>query len=287
MLLAESFTQPTFSWNLIATFSELTSYAYMRHAYAAGAIVAILGAVVGWYAILRSETYATHTLSLVGFPGAAGAALLGIPPLAGFFAFCVSGAFIIPALTGRGRATNQSESAAVGSVQALALAFGLLFISLYGGFLSSVNTFLFGTFTGITFDEVLIMAAVGVVTLGLINVIHKRLVFASIDPHTAQASGIRVRAMEILFLVILGIAVAEASQFTGALLAFTLTITPAAIAQTLTPRPRFAMAIAMAFGIAFAWGGLSVAYFTSYPVGFFVTTFAFVTYAFVRLVLKR
>jgi zinc/manganese transport system permease protein len=104
------------------------------------------------------------------------------------------------------------------------------------------------------------------------------LLFASVDPEVAAARGVRVRRLSVLFLVLLGLTVAEVSQITGTLLVFALLVMPAATAQLLTARPALSMAITIAFGLAVTWLGLAVAYFTPYPIGFFVTTFAFAGY---------
>jgi zinc/manganese transport system permease protein len=104
------------------------------------------------------------------------------------------------------------------------------------------------------------------------------LTFASVDPDVAAARGVRVRGLSILFLVLLGLTVAEVSQITGTLLVFALLVIPAATAQLLTARPVLSLALTVSIGLAVTWLGLAVAYFSPYPIGFFVTTFAFAAY---------
>src|SRR3989442_3092054 len=110
---------------------QLLSYPFMVNALRAGTIVAVVSGVMGWFMVLRAQTFAGHTLSLVGFPGAAGAVWLGLSASFGFFAFCTAAALVIallPRTTGR---AFSEESAVIGTVQAFALACGLLFVSLY------------------------------------------------------------------------------------------------------------------------------------------------------------
>src|SRR5438874_3191611 len=108
------------------------AYPFMVNAFRAGTIAAVVAALVGWFMVLRRESFAGHTLALIGFPGAAGATWLGLNESLGFFGFCVTGALVIAALPTRRR---NEQSAVIGTVQAFALACGLLFVSLYQGFL--------------------------------------------------------------------------------------------------------------------------------------------------------
>jgi zinc/manganese transport system permease protein len=109
------------------------------------------------------------------------------------------------------------------------------------------------------------------------------LLFASIDPAVAEARGVPVRRLTIAFLVLLAFAVAQAVQVVGVLLIFALLVTPAAISQQVTSRLALGIVLSIALALLFTWAGLAVAYFTAYPVGFFITTVAFGTYGLVRL----
>ena len=163
-------------------------------------------------------------------------------------------------------------------MQAFALACGFLFIALYKGFLNGVNALLFGSLLGVTDTQVLILLIVAVLALGTVAVIGRPLLFASIDPDVATARGVPTRALGTVFLVLLGAAVAEASQLTGALLVFALLVMPAATAQVLTARPMLSLVLSVVIGVVVTWLGLGVAFYLPYPIGFFVTTFAFALY---------
>jgi zinc/manganese transport system permease protein len=102
--------------------------------------------------------------------------------------------------------------------------------------------------------------------------------FASIDPNLARARGVPVRKLGALFLVLLGVAAAGTSQVTGSLLVFALLVAPAATAQKLSARPSVGIAASIAFGLAATWIGETLAFFTVYPIGFWVTTVSFAGY---------
>ncbi len=266
------------SWNPITDLQEMWSFPFMVNAFRAGTIVAVLAGVMGHFMVLRRQSFAGHTLSLIGFPGAAGAVLIGIAAGYGYFAFCLAGALVIAALPPAGRGSYSAESAVTGTVQAFALACGFLFISLYQGSLNGANALLFGNFLGITAEQVAVLGAVAAVSLTVLGLIARPLAFASIDPQVAAARNVPVRALSVAFLVLLGAAVAETSQITGTLLVLALLVMPAATAQALTARPIRALALTIVIGLIVTWLGLSVAYYTPFPVGFYVTTFAFAGY---------
>ncbi|MGZ4398759.1 MAG: metal ABC transporter permease [Gaiellaceae bacterium] len=270
------------SWNLFDDLRQMLSYPVMVNALEAGTIVAVMAGVSGWFMVLRRQTFAGHTLSVIAFPGAAAAALAGLPAAVGYFAFCGLGAIALAAATGAGR-SHSSESAAIGSLQALALALGFLFVSLYGGVLKGLSSLLFGSFLGITRAQVLTLLLVAASTIALIALAARPLFFASVDPEVARASDVPVRLLGLGFLLVLGLSVAETSQITGALLVFALLVTPAATAQQLTSRPVLGVALSVGFALAVTWTGLALAYFSIYPVGFYISSLSFALYVVVRI----
>jgi zinc/manganese transport system permease protein len=276
------------SWNPLTDLHELFAYPFMVNALEAGTIVAVMAGVTGWFMVLRRQTFAGHTLSVIAFPGAAAASLAGLPLAVGYFGFCGLGALALAGIAGTRRSLS-AESAAIGSLQALALALGFLFVSLYHGVLNGLDSLLFGTFLGVTTHQVVVLLVVAVAVVGLVAVAARPLYFASVDADVARAGGVPVNALGFGFLLVLGLSVAETSQITGALLVFALLVTPAATTHQLTPRPVLGIALSVALALAVTWLGLALAYFSIYPVGFYVTSLSFGLYVLVRAarVLRR
>jgi zinc/manganese transport system permease protein len=191
----------------------------MVNAFRAGTVVAVAAGVMGWFMVLRRQSFAGHTLAVVGFPGAAGATLIGISATYGYFAFCLAAALVIAAIPRAGRSSGGQESALTGTIQAFLLACGLLFTALYQGLLGGVTSLLFGSFLGITTAQVWVLAAVAAAVLATLTVIGRPLLFSSVDPDVAAGRGVPVRLLSTVFLILLGAAAAEASQITGTLLA--------------------------------------------------------------------
>ena len=268
----------------VSDYRRLTEFPFMVNALEAGTIVALMAGIVGWFMVLRRETFAGHTLSVMAFPGATGALLIGLPAAAGYFTFCGASALVIGSAGGSAsRGPRAQESAVTGTVQAFGLACGFLFLSLYKGVLSGYENLLFGDFLGITRGQVLTLAIVAVVTLALFALAGRRLLFASVDEDVARASGVPVRRLALAFLVVLGLAVAATAQITGVLLVFALLVAPPATAQLITPRIGASLVLSVALALLITWIGLSLAYFYNYPVGFYITTVAFVLYLIARI----
>jgi zinc/manganese transport system permease protein len=260
----------------------LLQFPFMRNAFVAGAVAAVMCGVIGWFAVLRGETYAAHTLATVAFPGASGAVYLGLAPLVGYYGFAVAGAGLMAWLSPVRPGHRERHSATVGAIQALALALGFWFVSLYRGFLTSLSGFLFGSFLGVTRVDVAVLAVTAVIALGVMAVLGRPLLFTSVDPLVAEAAGVPVRAVSLLYLMLLGCAVAEASQFTGVLLVLALLVVPAATASAVTARPWLGIALSVGLAVLTVWGGLAAAYFTDWPVGFWVTSIGFAGYVLAR-----
>jgi zinc/manganese transport system permease protein len=258
-------TEPQLTWNIVDDVRQVLEYPFMVNAFRAGAIVAVLAGLVGWFMVLRRQSFAGHTLAVVGFPGAAGAVLLVAAVVIG----------LVPVAAGR---SYSEESAVTGTVNAFALACGYLFVALYGGFVSGANALLFGSFLGVSASQVVVLLVVAALTLSALALVARPLLFASVDPAVAAARGVPVRLLSVGFLVLLGLAAAEVSQITGTLLVFALLVVPAAAAQSWTAHPAVGALLAVAVGVAVVWVSLFVAYFSSYPIGFLVTTVAFAVY---------
>jgi zinc/manganese transport system permease protein len=268
-----------FGWNLIRDIQAQFQYAFMQHAYTAGAIVAIVAGVVGYFVVLRSLSFAGHALSHIGFAGATGAVALGVNPIYGLLVFTMGGAVGMGALGKR----IYGRDVVIGIVLAWMLGLGVLFLSLYSGYATEAYALLFGEILGISQTDVVVTLVAGIVTLAAVVIMFRPLLFASVDSDVAEARGVPVWLLSILFMVVLAISVSEAVQVVGVLLIFALLVTPPAIAERLTARPGMAIALSVLLALLFTWVGLFISFYLPYPVSFFITTLAFVTYLVVRL----
>lgn len=265
--------------NLLADLQQIWYYQFMQHAIEAGTLTALVAGVTGYFVVLRRSAFTAHAFSEIGFAGAAGAVLTGIPPLAGLLLGSNLGGLGI-ALLGR-RAINRDTQ--IGIVLAFSLGLGLLFISLYVGYATETYSILFGEILGVSYDQVLETAVAAAGILIGVGVIYRPLLFASLDEDVAEAKGMPMLALGIAFMVIVAVTVSFAVQVTGVLLVFSLMVTPGATAQYLASRPSRAIAASVIIALIATWLGLFLAFYTPYPVSFFITAEVFVLYLFVRL----
>jgi zinc/manganese transport system permease protein len=268
---------------LISALQVIFQYQFMRHAFEAGTIIAIVAGIIGYFVVLRRSSFAAHALSEIGFAGAAGAVLISVNPILGLLSFStVAGAGI--AVLGK-RASNRDIE--IGSVLAFSLGLGLLFISLYTGYATEAYSILFGEILGVSSINVAITLAVSAVILTATAIIYRPLLFASLDEEVAEAKGLRTVLLGVIFMVLLAAAVSIAIQVVGVLLIFALMVTPAATAVRLTKRPTYAIIISVIIALLATWIGLFIAFYEPYPVSFFITGIVFATYLFVRFVYRR
>jgi zinc/manganese transport system permease protein len=272
-------SSPQLSWNPLDDLATLFHYEFMVHAYEAGTIVAIVAGAIGYFVVLRGSAFAAHALSHIGFAGATGAVVLAINPIFGLLAFTIASGVGIGALGNRLRGRDVT----IGIVLAWTLGLGVLFISLYRGYATEAYALLFGEILGISSGDVAVTLVAGLVTIAGLVAVYRPLLFSSVDEELANAKGVPVTALSIGFMAILAVAVTEAVQVVGVLLIFALIVTPAAIAVRFTSRPAMAILTGVILALVFTWLGLSIAFYLPYPVSFFITSLAFMTYVAVRL----
>jgi zinc/manganese transport system permease protein len=250
-------------------------YAFMVNAYEAAGLVAVLAGFVGWFLVLRGEAFAGHALGHVGFTGATGAVLIGVPPLWGLVAVTLGGGIAMGLF---GRRLGERD-VAIGMVLSVALGFGLLFLHFYTAYASQATALLFGNVLAVDRATVAELAGIAVVSLGLLAVLSRRLLFASLHPELAVAQGVSMRGLGVAFLAVVALATAASAQIVGVLLVFTLMVGPAAAAQRLSSRVLPGLLLAPLLALAQAWAGLACAYYSDWPTSFWIAALSGATYA--------
>lgn len=249
---------------------DILSSSFMRNAWLGGTVVALAAGLMGYFIVVRNSSFAAHALAHIGLPGATGAVLLGVPAAVGLGVFCVGGALVIGALGKRA----SDRDVATGTVLAFATGLGLLFNSLATRNSSTLTNVLFGNLLAITAEQLAGFLALLVVLGASIAFIYRPLLFTSVNSQVAEARGVPVRSLSIVFMVLLGITVTMAVQAVGTLLLFALVVTPAATALSLTARPVLAMAVSAAIGLLSVWVGLAVSAMFNLPPSFVVVSIA-------------
>jgi zinc/manganese transport system permease protein len=256
---------------------------FMRNALLGGTIVALAAGLIGYFIVVRRTAFAAHALAHIGLPGATGAVLLGVPVVVGLGVFCVGGALVIGVLGKRAA----DREVVTGTVLAMATGLGLFFNSLATKSSSTLTNVLFGNVLAISHRQ-LVSFAILLAVLGLsIGIVYRPLLFSSVNALVAEAKGVPVRALSVIFMALLGLTVTMAVQAVGTLLLFALVVTPAATAIMLTPRPVLAMVICATINLCAVWLGLGASAMFNLPPSFPIVTIACVIWSAVRVGSRR
>ena len=245
----------------------MLEYDFMQNAFAAATIVAIVSGLVGYFLVLRGQTFAGHALAHAGFTGATGAVLIGVAPLWGLVMVTVAAGIGMGIMDER----LAQRDVAIGIVLALLLGLGLLFLHFFTAYATQATALLFGNVLAVDIETVRTLVWLGIVSVAALAVISRPLLFASLQPELAEAKGVSLRLYSVLFLAIVALAVAECVQIVGVLLVFALMVGPAAAAQQLTTGVGKGLLLSAGLALSEAWTGITLAFYTDWPCSFWIT----------------
>lgn len=249
----------------------------------AGAVLGLVGGLIGVFIMQRDMAFAVHGISEMSFAGAAAALLLGASVVVGSLAGSLVAAVAIGLLGAKARDRNS----AIGVLMPFGLGLGILFLALYPGRASSKFSLLTGQIISVDAPQVGWLIGICVVALLGLAVIYRPLAFDSLDPEVAAARGVPTRFISLAFMVVLGLVVAVAIQIVGALLVMALLVTPAAAALRVAAAPWAVAALSASFGVFAAVGGILLALGGSLPISPYITTLSFLVYVVCRVIGAR
>ena len=255
----------------------------VRNSIFAGAVLGLLGGLIGPFVVKRDLAFAVHGISELSFAGASAALLLGVNVIAGSMAGSLIAALLIGILGARARDRNSI----IAVLMPFGLGLGILFLALYKG--RSANKFglLTGQIVSVDNPQLALLIVVAVVVIIGLVVLWRPLTFASVDPEVARARGLPVRTIGIVFMVLLGLAVAVSIQVVGALLVLSLLVTPAAAAMRVTASPLWTTLLSVIFAVTSVVGGILLALGGGLPISPYVTTISFLIYVVCRVIGSR
>lgn len=262
--------------------ARLLGLDFVGNALIAAAILGLLAGVLGPLIVSRNMAFSVHGTSELAFTGGAAALLLGVGVGVGALAGAVIAALVLGLLS---RRTAEYDSV-IGAVLAFGLGLGVLFLWIYPGRTSNKFGLLVGQIVGVDFASILLLSVCAVVVLGVLAVIYRPLLFASVDPDVAAARGVPTGVLAPVFAVLVGVATALGVQTVGALLVLALMVTPAAAAARVTASPLRATVLSVLFAQASVLGGIVLSLAPGAPVSAFVTAISFVIYLVCRAIGK-
>ena len=271
-------------WDALFNFSDYGALlALLHNSILAGAVLGLAGGLIGVFVMTRDLAFAVHGISELSFAGAAAGLLLGIGVVEGSIIGSLVAALIIGLLGSRARDRNSITAV----LMPFGLGLGILCLALYPGRASTKFGLLTGQIVAVDDPKLTSLAIVSaVVVIGLL-IMWRPLTFASLDPEVAAARGIPVRGISIVFMMLLGLAVAASIQIVGALLVLSILVTPAAAALRISSSPLWVPLLSMAFATLSLVGGILLALGASVPISPYVTTISFVIWGVCVLASRR
>lgn len=246
----------------------------------AGALLALIGGLVGVFVMTRELSFAVHGIAELSFAGAAIFLLIGFDVVHGSVVGSLIAAAIIAFLGDRAKDRNSI----VAVLMPFGLGIGILALSLYPGRAANKFGLLTGQIVAVDDPKLASMIVMTLVVLVAMLFIWRPLSFASLDPEVAAARGVKVKLLGIIFVILLGIAVAAAVQVVGALLVLALLVTPAAAALRLSSSQLWVPILSVLFALISMIGGILLALGGTLPISPYVTTISFLIYLIARLV---
>ena len=252
---------------------------FAQHALLAAALVAVSCGLISPFVVTRGMAFAVHGTAELAFTGAAAGLLVANNPVVGALIGAVVVAVLISAFGGQ-----QSErDSAIGVILAFGMGIGVLLLSFYQGFATAATNILFGNIFGVSGSQLVILLVICLIVMIVMGVCYRPLLFASVDPDAAEARGVPVGRLGLLFMIVLALSVTGAAQVVGTLLVLSLAITPAAAAQRLSASPLTVAGLSILFAVAAADGGLLASFQSNVKASVFITSISFAIYVAARL----
>lgn len=262
-------------WSDVFSFQDYGELvALLANSIIAGAVLGIVGGLIGVFVMQRDLAFAVHGVSELSFAGAAAALLFGGSVVAG----SLGGALVAAILIGVLGAKARDRNSIVGVLMPFGLGLGILFLSLYDGRSANRFSLLTGQIVSVSSPDLGWLIGISIVVLLGLLVMWNPLRFDSLDPESAAARGVPTRAVSLIFMVLLGLIVAVSVHIIGALLVMALLVTPAAAAMRVTAGPLAVPLLAALFGFVSAVGGILLALAGTLPVSPYITTLSFTIY---------
>ncbi|MBC6463006.1 metal ABC transporter permease [Actinomadura sp. HBU206391] len=266
-------------WHQIFDFDDYGELlGLVRNSLIAGAVLGLMGGLIGTFVIMRDLAFAVHGIAELSFAGASAALLLGIDIVGG----SITGAILAAAIIGALGIGSRDRNSIIGVLMPFGLGLGVLFLSLYKGRAANKFGILTGQIVAIDTPQMSWLIGTAAIVLICLVVMWRPLAFASLDPEVAAARGVPVRALSPIFTLVLGLAVATSIQVVGALLVLALVCTPAAAAMRVTASPALVPVLSVAFATISMLGGILLALGGSIPISPYVTTISFTLYLLCR-----
>jgi zinc/manganese transport system permease protein len=254
-------------------------YEFMRNAWLSTVLTSILAGPIGYFLVLRGQSFAGHALAHLGFTGATASLFLGVSPFTGAVLVTVLGGVGIGLLGNR----LENRDVVIGIILSLALGIGLLALHFYTRFATQANNLLFGNVLAVSHQTLIHLTMLTLICGCAFVIFYRPLLLTTLQPDIAAARGYPIQRYSVAFFVLCALVTAGCAQIVGALLVFTLMIAPGATALQITCRLKSGLLLSAFLALGYGISGITLAYYTDWPVSFAITAISSCGYLLARL----
>ena len=250
-------------------FEALLKYDFLQRALIASITVGIVCGLIGVFILLRSLIFMGEGIAHASFAGGALGILIGINPFYTVFLFSAGSAMSIGYINEKGYI--EDNNVAVGIIFALTMACGILFVALIPSYNVAVYAFLFGNVLIVTTEDLIILILISIMIICVLYFMKQELYFITFDEQMARATGLPVRLMLYLFLLLISLTIVISLKAIGAILVFAMIVTPAAAAYQWSYSLNKILYLSVLFGCISSFIGLYLSFVLNFPSGSTIT----------------
>jgi len=240
------------------------NYQFFQKGLVAAVIAGALCGLIGVYVTLRGMSYIGHGLSHAIFGGYAAAPLLGIPVVLGAGAWGLASALAINAVA---RTKRIGADAAIGVVTTASFALGVALLTKFGNKGPSFDALLFGSINGVSTSDLLLLAGALLFAGAVFTVLYRAFLFSTFDPEVADVSGVSVRRMDALLMLVLSVSILATLKIIGVTLVAATLVIPAVVARMLSDSFSRMLWISTGLGAAAGAVGMYLSFQLEIPSG--------------------
>ncbi|MBI4991406.1 metal ABC transporter permease [Candidatus Gottesmanbacteria bacterium] len=243
---------------------EIFQYSFMVRAFIAGIVIGIIAPLIGNFLVARRYSLMADSLSHMSLAGVAIGLITGIYPIYTAMIVAVAGSIAIELLRTEKRISGEVVLAMFLSGS---LAIAIVLISFARGFNVYLFSYLFGSISTVREIDLWIISGLGLVVLTVIFFFYKELVYIAFDEEAAKVSGVKVRLLNIVLVILTAVTVSLSMRIVGALLIGALMVIPVVAAMQLRKSFKQTVLFAIMFGLISVISGLFISYYLNLAAG--------------------
>lgn len=250
----------------------LLQYEFLQNAFLTGLIIGIIAPLLGVFVVVRRLSLIADALSHVTLAGIAASLLLekrflaagSLNPIYMGMAFSVIGSLFIEKLRS---VYKHYQELAIPIILSGGIGLSVIFISLADGFNTDLFSYLFGSVSAVSRTDLWVIVFISVFVIGIIILLFKELFFISFDEEHAKASGLPVKSLHLIFIIMVALVIAASMRIVGILLVSSLMTLPVAAAIRLANGFKQTILYSIIFGEISVIGGLMLSYYLDLAPG--------------------